>query len=54
MSASCEPIKLVVLCHVVHVKLTDREGKTHGKHAGKQQKGTNSILFLPSSVWVDN
>lgn len=34
---TCEPIKLVVLCHIVYVKLTGREGKTHGKYAGKHK-----------------
>lgn len=39
MIMSHEPIKQVVLCHVIYVKLTGCEGKTHGKHAGKQQRG---------------
>jgi len=39
MIVSCDPNKLVVLCHVIYVKLTGCEGKIHGQHAGKQQRG---------------
>lgn len=45
MIASCEPVKLVVLCHIVYVKLTGHEGKINGKYAGKQQKGRTPLWF---------
>lgn len=39
MIVSREPIEPVVLCHVICIKLTGSKGKTHGKHAAKQQRG---------------